>query len=57
MLFIKKLAARLKARKKWREMQLVHKTRRNRKLARHERLSDLDKAHKQRVTAILRGGR
>lgn len=57
MTFIKKLAARLKARKKWREMQLVHKARRNRKLSRHERLSDLDKAHKQRVTAILRGGR
>lgn len=34
-----RLIARLKARKKWREMQFVHKARRNRKLARHERFS------------------
>lgn len=46
MTFIKRLDARLKARKEWRKMQLVHKARRNRKLDRHEQLSDLDKAHK-----------
>lgn len=55
MTFLKRLAAHLKARKEWREMQAAYKARRNRKVARHERYSDLDIAHKQRVTAILRG--
>ena len=55
MTFLKQLAARFKARKEWREMQAIHKQRLDRKVARQEHRSTLDKEHKQRVTAILRG--
>lgn len=55
MTFLKRLAARFKARKEWREMQAIHKKRLDRKIARHEHRSRLDKEHQQRVTAILRG--
>lgn len=55
MTFLKRIAVHLKAHKEWCEMQAAYKARRNRKVARHERYSDLDIAHKQRVTAILRG--
>lgn len=55
MTFLKRIAVHFKAHKEWCEMQAAYKARRNRKVARHERYSDLDIAHKQRVTAILRG--
>lgn len=55
MTFLKRLAARFKARKEWREMQAAYKILRNRKVARHEHRSQLDKEHQRRVAAILRG--
>lgn len=55
MTFLKQLAARFKARKEWREMQAIHLKRLERKVARHEHRSQLDKEHQRRVTAILRG--
>lgn len=55
MTFLKQLAARFKARKEWREMQAIHKQRLDRKVARHEHRSTLDKEHQKRVSSILRG--
>lgn len=55
MTFLKRLLARLKARKEWRDMKAIHKQRLDRKVARHEHRSQLDKEHQQRVTAMLRG--
>ncbi len=55
MTFLKRLTAHLKARKEWREMQAIHKQQLDRKVARHEHRSALDKEHMKRVTAILRG--